>query len=261
VWGSSLQCFADSVEMAAVGKAAFISYLEYLASLPADTDSAALPADYRDTLAERRRDGKIMLEARNFGDIFGWMQMQVFFGTQDYTLIGYPANEDGHGSYAIAQDCFIILSDAQYPAEAWEFIKSVTAPAYDENRGGYRTLMNFPILKSMFTPLADDAYKLQYRLKLDGSGGGASTYDPENPRTEADYNYTVIMDFFTEEDSAALLDFLDTKVGSDRTQTVSEEITAIVNEEIDSFLAGMRDASAAADMIQSRVNLWLAEHE
>ncbi|MBQ4354769.1 MAG: extracellular solute-binding protein [Clostridia bacterium] len=239
----------------------FIRYLEFLASLPADIDYDALPDDYRETRYERRLNGKAALETKDIREVYDWLQMQVLFGTEDYTLIGYPVSAEGFGSFAQPGDTYIITSYADYPAEAWEFVKSIAMPAYDENRGRFMGVYSFPILKSLYDKVTEECFSYQYRFRLDGTGGGSSTYNPERPRTQADYDYPVVFDFFTAEDQAALRDYLDNKVGADSSALISDEITAIVNEEISSFLAGMRNAQAAADMIQSRVSLWLAEHE
>ncbi|MBR3998789.1 MAG: hypothetical protein IKI93_10660, partial [Clostridia bacterium] len=71
-----------------------------------------------------------------------------------------------------------------------------------------------------------------------------------------------IRTYFTEADGAALKEFLDKKVSAPSlTEAVDEEIISIINEEISTYASGMRDAKGCADIIQSRVSIWLAEHE
>ena len=57
------------------------------------------------------------------------------------------------------------------------------------------------------------------------------------------------------------MDFLANDTGHRIVNRIPDEINDIVNEEIRTYLTGMKDAKTCADVIQSRVNLWLAEHE
>ena len=82
-----------------------------------------------------------------------------------------------------------------------------------------------------------------------------------NERNDDGIELLMLADDFTEDDKAKLLDYLTNDVGQRAVAQIPEEITAIVNEEISTYLGGAKDAKTCADVIQSRVNLWLAEHE
>ena len=110
---------------------------------------------------------------------------------------------------------------------------------------------SFPAMKSVFDTAAEAAQNFVYYPR------SVQRYDPEKPPTEADGPHA----FFTEEDAAALRNWLDGNVGIRYSGILPDEVTDIVNEEISAYLAGARDAGACADIIQSRVNIWLSEHK
>ncbi|MBQ7931605.1 MAG: hypothetical protein IJ334_11390 [Clostridia bacterium] len=65
----------------------------------------------------------------------------------------------------------------------------------------------------------------------------------------------------TQADVDALIDYLANDVGHRIVNRIPDEITDIVKEEIATYLTGVKDARTCADVIQSRVKIWLAEHE
>jgi len=100
---------------------------------------------------------------------------------------------------------------------------------------------------------------MYWSLKYGEAGGGGGYYDPENP--PGDPREGFVHWFFTEEDSELLLHLLEEKAGIPLYLTVDEEVSNIINEEITAFLAGARTAEDCAALVQSRVSLWLAEHQ
>ena len=66
---------------------------------------------------------------------------------------------------------------------------------------------------------------------------------------------------FDETEAAKMLDWFDNKIGLPLTKSVQVEVSDIINEEISAYLSGIRTAEDCAGIIQSRVSIWLAEHE
>lgn len=239
----------------------FIRYLEFIKDLPAEIDYSNRPDDYWETAYLARHNGEVALTDADLYSPGEWVGLEAKFNTKDFTLIGYPVSENGeYGSAASAYSSYIITSFTEYANEAWDFVKNIAAPEYDENRGRFMGIHAFPILKSLFDITITDYYTYEYEFYFSGSAGWG-TYDPENPSTE-ELPEPGIRTYFTEADGAELKEFLDTKVSAPSlTEAVDEEIIAIINEEISSYASGMRDAAGCADIIQSRISIWLAEHE
>ena len=85
--------------------------------------------------------------------------------------------------------------------------------------------------------------------------------DPNYPRTQEDMTEPGILTYFTEDDTNLLMNYLDNECGSPMADTIPAEVTNIITEEITSFSGGAKSAEDCARVIQSRVKIWLAEHE
>ena len=64
----------------------------------------------------------------------------------------------------------------------------------------------------------------------------------------------------TDEERMVVYELFD-RMGSPIIEETPEAVADIVNEEISVFLSGMGNAEDCAKKIQSRVEIWLAEHE
>lgn len=225
----------------------FLAYLEFLAALPEKYDYSIY-----DTVA--RRDviaaGNYAVQSKSYLGFSEWMT-DKFSSAEEITRIGYAAAGDGDGGSYIKASPYLITSFCKKPEAAWTFIREMLLEdlAVDENWSPMRS--NFPALKSAYEEASELSQGYVYRQR------SLSRYDPENPPTDKDGPYA----FFTEEDSAELAAWLDEEVGIRYSGILSDEITDIVKEEISAYLGGVRTAEACADIIQSRVSLWLSEHE
>lgn len=260
--GSGYGAFIDSeTNTAHFNSPEFIKYLEYIATLPKEIDYSSRPDDYYQSRYLRYHNGEIALAYESIYDPGNWIELETTFNTKDFTVIGYPTSKEGElGSKLYADQAYIISSSTEYPEEAWDFIKYLSVPEYDEDYGEFKNMYgSLPILKSMYDKMIEKFYTYEFEFYYSG-GASWGPYDPEYPNTDEMYE-PGIRTYFTKEDSAKLKDFIDNKVGSPIVSAISDEITAIVNEEISSFQAGTRSAEATADIIQSRVSIWLAEHE
>ena len=116
---------------------------------------------------------------------------------------------------------------------------------------------NCPIFKSSFDLSCKAFYEYEFELYYNGSASWG-TKDPENPR---ELDSPGIIAYFTENDAEAMKKYLNDSCGSAATESVPDEISSIITEEISSFTSGVKSAEDCARVIQSRVKLWLAEHE
>ncbi|MBQ9996767.1 MAG: hypothetical protein IJP32_10375, partial [Clostridia bacterium] len=180
------------------------------------------------------------------------------FNTPDVVDIGYPT-ADGSNGTRVDMTPYVITSFCEYPEEAWDFIESMIAPEEDFDS---RVLgrHGIPVLKEQFMQVCESEYDSLFEIYFDG-GMSWGPYDPEYDDLEAEMREPGIRKFFTEEDAQAMLRWLDEEVGAPAADAVDPEITEIVTEEITSYLGGAKTAADCARIIQSRVSIWLAEHE
>ena len=258
--GSGYSAFVDmTAGTSSFTSPEFIKYLEYIKTLPASSLSyEERPEDYYETLYLLRHSGKVVLDNVNLSDPHDWVGLEAVFNTKDYVLIGYPAENGDKGARISYSDSYIITSFCEYPDEAWAFLKTIISPEYDEMRGRYRGISSFPIIRSLCDEMTEEYKEYEYDIYFSG-GASWGSYDPENPDT-SELREPGIRTYFTDADKEALLNYLETGVGQRAVAQIPDEINNIVNEEISTFLGGVKDAESCADVIQSRVNLWLAEH-
>jgi len=252
----------------------FVRYLKYLETLPSTADeiNAEYQLDY-DQMYKLYHNGKIALRSGHYSHITDVVSEEAKFDTKDVVRIGYPS-KDGTSAYIpINATPYIITSFCEYPDEAWSFIEGIIAPEVTGERYGRS---GYSSLKSRLNETFEEYYTYFFDVDINGSGLSWGPYDPERDNEGTSGNSVVMAGpdgivfeeerrsyrkFFTEDDAAALLDWLDNKVGCPIAENIDAKITEIVITEINEFLGGVRTAEDCAAMIQSRVSLWLAEHE
>ena len=233
----------------------FISYLEFLSTLPKTAEES--PSTYNVSRKERYllyHNGKIALMKKLYSNINDWIADEVVFYPDDVTRIGYPTNADGRGK-AITIAPYIITSFCKEPTEAWRFIESIIVSDKVES-----AIEGFPIFKSDLKKICDEYHTYLFEIELDGSGMSWKNYDSEVDNLLTDTDGTIIKTLFTEKDEQELVDWLDNEVGQAVTEYVDSEIYDIINEEITSYLSGIKSADECAKIIQSRISVWIAEH-
>ena len=108
--------------------------------------------------------------------------------------------------------------------------------------------------------VCESEYDSLFEVHFSGSMSWG-TYNPEYDDLNAEMREPGIRKFFTEEDAKAMLKWFDEELGAPAAEAVDAEITEIVNEEITTYLGGAKSAADCARIIQSRVSIWLSEHE
>ncbi len=158
------------------------------------------------------------------------------FGTEDVTFIGYPVKEENVSGGIFAPSFTIsVSSQTNYKDEIRSFIDYMLSPEYQKSLS-----WEMPVNRAVFRELGAEAvnsteeYEKYYYL-------ASETFDIGYP---------------TQEEIDRMEAYID---GLSRSRTYDESIYEIVYEEADMFLKGDQSAQQAADMIQSRVSLYLSE--
>ncbi len=226
----------------------FLAYLDFLKTLPESFNYDAYGTRTIRLLNEQLNP---LLRENTYTDFSQWMNDKFLFEGRDVNRIGYVSIDgEQNGSYLVTTP-YLITSYCDNPDEAWTFLREIL---FNEEYTGTRDILmgsSFPARKSDFEKDAEQAkeYLFGYRT--------IRKYNPEKPPTEADEPYAR----FTDEDAAEMFAWFDETVGVPYTGFLNEELADIVNEEISAYLGGTQTAEKCADIIQSRVNLWLSEHE
>lgn len=236
----------------------FYNILNFIASLPAEYDYSA--DRNRDNRYEKFQNGQIALYSMHLRDAASILEPECVFNTKDYTFIGFPTYGDNtRGGIISCSNIFVVTKFCENTDIAWDFIKSVAAPDGDSVSRSFGG-RDLPILRESLRKLCEVFYDYEFEFYYSG-GGGYGPRDPDNPHTQDDLSEPGILTHFTPEHTEALINYIDNDCGSPITEAIPDELQSIITEEITSFTGGAKTAEECAKVIQSRVKIWLSEHE
>lgn len=257
-YGNGYRAFIDrETGTASFDSPEFLRVLEYLAALPTEEEERRM-SPFADMSPEDRilasRNGTILF-TENRG-MWMWVQPELWTGTEDWTMIGYPTGvpRSGAGSTVTPGMTYLITSWCEEPELAVEFISTVIHTEDEEESSG-----QFPALKSSFRKKAQKMTGEIYALFYSG-GAGVWEKDGWHPASSAELSEPGFLTEFTPEKAARLEKMLD-EAGTPLRLNDDEEILFIVRDEVMSFLSGIGAAEDCAAKIQSRASIWLAEHK
>lgn len=235
----------------------FVRWLEFLVSLPKSYEELRKTSTLAQTDWEEQyglyHQGKVALKETGIHDIGDFIRLETDFGTKDYKMIGFPAKEGSSGTWLRAQDAYAVTTWCENPDAAWEVVKAFCDGSLDQWLNG------IPSLKSRFEEQVEEYYTYEFEFYFDGSASWG-TMDPNHPRTEDDLEQPGVLTHFTKDDADRLRAFLD-KPAVLPGDSLDEELTAIVNEELSALSAGVSSPADCAKKIQSRASIWLAENK
>ena len=237
----------------------FTQLLEFIRSLPKEPRYDTGENEY---LA--RHNGKISLYRHAFYKFTDWLPLEAIYTSKDYSLIGFPVNNasEDKGAQLNFTESYTILSTSEHPDEAWEFIRFMLSDPYVFTH--FEFARSLPILtekcRAMSTSDPRTIYDFRYEI---GGYSASSSYTDEHFQImlETPPREPGIRVIPTTEMTDAFIDYLSNNVGQRIVNRIPDAITKIVSEEIETYLTGVKDAKSCANVIQSRVNIWLAEHE
>ncbi|MBE6724519.1 MAG: hypothetical protein E7576_04870 [Ruminococcaceae bacterium] len=234
----------------------FIRLLGFLAGLPKDRQELLRVSEFdRADSVERYSyfyNNKVALVPFTLSGPDRLRDAESQFGTKDWRMIGFPA-EGRNGTYLTTDTCLVMTSFCAAPAEAWEWLRSVMLGEDDDWSSA-----RWSSLKSAFDRRAENLWNTQSLVYFNGQTESYSNYEPF---TEADLKSPGYICRLDKSDTDRLKTLLDDVFGYPMIDAVPEEVTEIVNEEISAFIGGVGTSEDCARKIQSRVSIWLAEHQ
>ena len=258
-YGNGYRAFIDrEAGTASFDSPEFLRVLDYLAALPTE-EEARRSSPFADMSPEDRilasRNGTILF-TENRG-MWMWVQPELWTGTEDWTMIGYPTGVflSGAGSTVTPSMTLLVTSYCEEPELAEEFVSAMLRMEDEDAMSSGQ----FPALKSAFRIKAQEMTGKIYALFYSG-GAGVWEKDGWYPASDAELNEPGFLTEFTLEKAARLEKMLD-EAGTPLRLNDDEEILFIVRDEVMSYLSGIGSAKDCARKIQSRASLWLAEHQ
>ncbi|MBQ8642726.1 MAG: hypothetical protein IJ480_10990 [Clostridia bacterium] len=201
-------------------------------------------------------NGKIKLDQASFTSLERMMRHCHTFGTDEIAYIGYPT-ESGSGIQISWNGVCSIPNTCRDPALAWEFIESLLLNAAELPDADYR-MADFS-----FTTLAEP-----YLTYLESMRGYRTFREYGGSTGSSGWNLELDANGCLHGMPGAIYEVNDTVIENLRWLYENAgdpggyawDIRDIAYEEESRFLAGAISAEECADIVQSRVNIWLAEH-
>lgn len=239
----------------------FSEMLAYLKTLPKQRNYFGLNEfSYWSERWQLTLDGRVRLGTAFLfpsSDPFDWwLGLEGVFGNEDFALLRTALPDGSRTGQISAQTCSM-TKDAKNPEAAWAFLRFLASPENHRNvSGDPDAFAGIPAQKSVFDELAAARTGKQYLIRWrdravfeKGSLYGGLGNEPHGEVT------------LTAETIAAAREFFDTFLDDTRTETVPTAVSEIVSEEVSAYLGGARSAEDCAKIVQSRVDLWLAENK
>lgn len=204
----------------------------------------------------RIQNGEVLLDTAY---IYNFESIQIYwemFGG-DVTCIGFPSVDSNSGCALMMGQAYGITTKSKKQDGAWEFIESMFTK---EDNGDW--WYGFPTLKAKLEAMKEDAMKLEYVTDengepiLDENGepivmGGGSGVGYEDGW---EYTYTVP----TQKEVDIILSLMD--VAQPVSGNSESQITDIINEEAAAYWAGQKSVDEVANIIQSRIQIYVDEN-
>lgn len=196
---------------------------------------ASLPDNYRSRLTELcYRNDKVLLYRTSIGKPIDYHTIaRTTFLDEEFTLIGNPTHaEEGNGGVFGTSFTLSLNTQSTQQEAAWEFMKYLLSPEY-QRKFEYTMPVHLPTLEKEMVTATKQTMAKAYFNGTEVNIGAA-----------------------TEDEMAILMDYIKGIKESYFHDTV---VYNILMEETEKLLAGDCTVDAAAEMIQSRVSLYLSE--
>lgn len=214
----------------------FISILEFAKKFKGCGSSISAEDDYISLF----HDDKSLFYNSGLDSIKTYRELkQVVFG-EDIKLIGYPNDEGINQSSIKPTASLTINSHAQYPDAAWEFVRSFLLEEYQNNND----LRGIPVTEKGIDFVLEKAM--------------SKTSDQNEERDNMSYysDPPTKLEPLTQEDADYIKNFIKSL---NRMYYYNVYVFNIIKEEASAYFSGQKTAKEAADIIQSRLTIYVNE--
>ncbi|MCR5558011.1 MAG: extracellular solute-binding protein [Butyrivibrio sp.] len=226
------QCHFDSES--------FIEFLEFAKEFP-ESYPDSVWEDYKDTLY---LDNEALFNIVNISSFRSFSYIRdVQFG-EEISFVGYPNDLGINNSVIMPYERLAISSQSQYKDAAWQFLRTFLSEEYQD-----KVEYCFPIRKSSFEKLGEESTHKQYYMDGDKKVEYDDTYYIGGQEVTANP--------LSKEDVVAISNFVKSlSLLSDNNTSVNN----IIFEEASAFFSGQKSAKEVADIIQSRLSIYVNEN-
>ena len=226
------------------GSESFINLLKFCAKFPKKVNYENI--DWV-KMEAAMREGKQLARDGYFFGFDSYMRERYGYIGEDISFMGYPGKGE-NGPVIMYELAIAVTSNSDHPEGCWEFLRGFYLDEYQESIDSA-----FPVSEKAIQKLADKAMNPKIFTYTDENGKEVS--EPETASVSINEKM-VKLPVPTEEDIDQVINILHnlkTKI------SVDSKINGIIDEEAGAFFAGQKNAEETADIIQSRVKVYINE--
>ncbi len=218
----------------------FIEFMEFAKDFP-ESYPDSVWEDYKDTLY---LENSALFAIVNLGGFRTYSYIRDIQFGEEVSFVGYPNDLGINNSVIMPFSRIAISSQSQYKDAAWEFVKTFLSEEYQDNLE-----YSFPIRKSSFEKLGEASTHKQFYMDGDKKVEYDDTYYIGGQE--------VVARPLTSEDVVKVTNFIKSLnlVTSNNTS-----VNNIIFEEASAFFSGQKGAKEVADIIQSRLSIYVNEN-
>ncbi len=233
------ECYFNSPE--------FVELLEFISEFPKEIDWQELydDPDYWEQQETVFRDGRAILMPYSLSNFQDFLYCEKGSFGEEITAIGFPV-EEGVGSVIMSNGNYAISAKSPYQQEAWEFLRYYLTEEYQSTiRYGW------PILNSAMDKMVEEAQQAPYYTDEFGN------------KVEYQESYylngmEILLDPLTQQDCERVLSFIES---AEHIYSYDNAIMNIMAEETAPYFDGEKTAAEVADIIQSRIFIYVNENK
>lgn len=224
----------------------FISLLEFANEFPSEIDYEELYNDptYWEKQETLFRDGKALLQPYTIANFTDFLYCEDGTFGEQITAVGFPVNK-GTGNAYMCNFAFAISAKSKHQDVAWEFLRYYLTDEFQDSLD-----YGWPIKLSSLEKRVEKAQQKPY-------------YEDENGnKVEYDETYYVggveiVLEPLTQADCDRVLSFLKS---ADHVYNYDRNILSILEEECTAYFEGQKSVKEVADIIQSRIHIYVNEN-
>ena len=219
----------------------FIKMLEFIKTFPEEIKYDK--EEYVD-IWQLIAEGKVLLYPMSISDFNQYQMYKAMFGGE-VTFKGFPTS-NGTGSVFSVDTSIAMSSKCSDKEGAWQFMRMLLTEEYQEKYYSW----NFPTNKKCFDKKVTEAMTPETYTDENGK-------EVEVPKNSWGWGGTPVETFALSQEEADQIMELINSVKS--TMSYDENLLEIVKEGAAAFFAGQKTAADAANVIQSRVSIYVNE--
>lgn len=228
----------------------FQKVLEFINSFP---DEYTYDENAKSTPAKIQA-GELLLNTAGIYQLVSIQESEAMFG-EPVTFVGYPNDNGNSGCYMSANNLYAIAGKSGNKDGAWAFIEDLLNSPLDEAFS-----YGLPSRKSALNELIEKEMNPVYMTDENGNqildeNGNPIPENGTSGISWGDWEYTYHTP--TQEEVDVLLELIDASMP---VSVGNDEINNIITEEAAAYFKGQKTASDVANIIQSRVQIYVNEN-